>query len=854
MPFKPASMQTEDPIDEQQAGLPATPDAAGVLQYRLHKLENVLQLERKLRRSKDEQTQVLRQRLRQLLQVALSAREREHSLRISLHHQPHAASADADATVLSHPLAYSDTPAENQHGALRAAAQTTLPPQFRLFEYRIDSVLGQGGFGITYLATDVNLNAKVAIKEYLPTAFAYRDSNLSVQPRHADDRHLYQTGLDNFLLEARTLATFRHPNIVRVARFFEAHRSAYMVLEYERGQPLRSWWNHKKPLAEAELLALLRPLLDGLGQVHEAGYWHRDIKPDNIYVRHDDGSLVLLDFGAAQHVNASSHDLSAIVTPGYAPPEQYEAGGQGPWTDIYAFAATLYWLVAGYKPAAAPERMADPSRHQSACELGAGRYSEHFLRAIDAGLQLDASQRPQNLVEFSQALFAAHSASLGLQAALRMHDTGEANRALNLAGTWRMLLKSPSQLQRRVKHLARAMISPSSWPMAIKMTLALTLAALLPMLITAYYNLNGSLQAVSSSESRNLERLAQSIAGRVGQLVGDNRNLANYLATDEVFIEYLRQPNETGKARIYEKIHHLHQTNPDVHRLLLIDRHGLVLISSDPAVVGKQSQFRDYFRAAMAGKSFVTSMLVSITDGSIGIFYSNPVYNQERQVIGAVVLRLKGSTVDQLMVESTAGTGRIPFLIDGDGIMISHPDQKQRFQSLGLLSPSKQAELLYDQRYGKQPINSLGMSTLAQAMLSAKKHGNLSFFSTISQELEHAGYAPVPGHNWVVGIAEPRSQFEAPLHKLFVNVLYSVALVGLIFILLAMWFARTIVRPVLRLTEAANALKDGDFDKANIKVSSNDEIGRLARTFNVMIDVLRQRERERKRGPRTDES
>jgi HAMP domain-containing protein len=145
------------------------------------------------------------------------------------------------------------------------------------------------------------------------------------------------------------------------------------------------------------------------------------------------------------------------------------------------------------------------------------------------------------------------------------------------------------------------------------------------------------------------------------------------------------------------------------------------------------------------------------------------------------------------------------------------------------------------------------MDDLARAMIGSKTAGSISYRSSVSDVMEHAGHAPVPGHDWVVGITEPRSQFEAPLNRLFNQVLYSVILVGLVFLLLSVLFARSIVRPIIRLTDAANALKQGDYDSATIRVDSNDEIGRLARTFNVMIDVLRQRERERTRGRAGDE-
>jgi serine/threonine protein kinase len=161
----------------------------------------------------------------------------------------------------------------------------TLAEGFALHEYRIDRVLGQGGFGITYLATDVHLNAKVAIKEFLPDEIARRDAQGQVGAKTELHDQRYHQGLESFLAEARTLASFRHPAIVRVARFFEAHNTAYMVLEYEQGTPFRTWWPANAARGEAGLIELLLPLLEGLGTVHAAGYLHRDIKPDNIQVR-----------------------------------------------------------------------------------------------------------------------------------------------------------------------------------------------------------------------------------------------------------------------------------------------------------------------------------------------------------------------------------------------------------------------------------------------------------------------------------------------------------------------------------------------------------------------------------------
>jgi serine/threonine protein kinase len=217
-----------------------------------------------------------------------------------------------------------------------------LPAGFALNEYRIESVLGSGGFGLTYLATDSNLNLKVALKEYLPGEFASRNPDNSVQPREGAAGESFQWGLERFLDEARTLASFHHPNIVRVMRFFEANCTGYMVMEFVDGTPLVDWVATRRPLPRQRLFRFIEPLLSGLEVIHRSGYLHRDIKPANIYLR-GDASPVLLDFGSARQLaGAADRELTAIVTPGYAPLEHYHAQGkQGPWSELYSVGAVV---------------------------------------------------------------------------------------------------------------------------------------------------------------------------------------------------------------------------------------------------------------------------------------------------------------------------------------------------------------------------------------------------------------------------------------------------------------------------------------------------------------------------------
>ena len=720
-----------------------------------------------------------------------------------------------------------------------------LPPGFRLLEYRIDSVLGQGGFGIVYAATDMNLDAKVVIKEYLPEEVARRGTDGTVSARGERDQGQYQSGLDSFLVEARTLATFRHPHIVRVARFFEANRTAYIVLEYERGRSLKEWRTRHGEPSEETLVGLVAPLLDGLAAVHRAGYLHRDIKPDNIYVRDEDGSLVLLDFGAARSAATERPEPGgAVVTPGYGAIEQYAGGGsQGPWTDIYSMGATLYWLVTGRKPVDAPARVAgaaDPLPR--AQDLAADRYSPQFLAAIDWALRPQPGDRPADVDQWRAQLFAAHPAALGLQAALL---AGEEDAARPVGETWVRTLASPRALRARLARLGRTLRRPGSWPLSVKMTVAMVAIALGPMLLTAQYNLDAAVKNVHDIELRNLEHLAQSTAGRIAQLLGDSRNLANYLGTDEDFVDYLAHPTPAGTAAILAKLEALARADPDVQFAMVMDTAGKAIVASDPDVMGKNFRFREYFKQAMEGRPHMTGIIVGSVAGKAGVFYSRPVFAADgRTVIGAVVLRVYADPIVRILAAAQAGDQRTPFLIDGDGVVVWHPDARLMYHSLVPLRAEVVDEIVSDQRFRRERIDSLNQPRLAAAIVGAREGGHVSYYSSTSRREEIAGYAPVPGHDWVVGVSESRDYFARPLDLLFRRVLYSVAIAGAVFVIAAMVFARSIVRPIERLTRAADALKRGEY--TNVPVRSSDEIGQLARTFNVMIDVLRQRDRERR--------
>jgi serine/threonine protein kinase len=280
----------------------------------------------------------------------------------------------------------------------------TLPEGTRFFDYEIVGPIGEGGFGIVYLAWDRARERHVAIKEYLPAVLASRASAspgvVVKSQRHSDS---FRIGMRSFVNEARILARFDHPALVRVLHFWESNGTAYMAMPYYAGPTLaRALAELGRPPDEAELLAWLRPLLDALATMHALSCFHRDIAPDNILLT--DSGPVLLDFGAARRViDGMEASPAAEFKPGFAPIEQCGGDGasmkQGAWTDLYALAGVVYMAVTGRPPTPSVERLrGTPLLPLS--ELARGRYSARFLAAIDAAMALHPRNRPQSVAEF----------------------------------------------------------------------------------------------------------------------------------------------------------------------------------------------------------------------------------------------------------------------------------------------------------------------------------------------------------------------------------------------------------------------------------------------------------------------
>ncbi len=283
-----------------------------------------------------------------------------------------------------------------------------LPAGLRLGEYELLRVLGEGGFGIVYLAHDHTLRRRVAIKEYMPASLAMRSSSLAVAATSERHRAVFEAGLQGFINEARLLAQFDHPALLKVYRFWSGHGTAYMVMPFYEGITLKDKLKQMAtPPGEGWLMMMLASLTEALSVVHGGHCLHRDIAPDNILLLAVSGEPLLLDFGAARQViGDATQALTAILKPGYAPVEQYAQMPemrQGPWTDVYALCAVVYAAVMGRKPPVAVARTVNDA-YVPLRVCAAGRYSDRFLQAIDDGLRLRPDERTASIGQLRQAL------------------------------------------------------------------------------------------------------------------------------------------------------------------------------------------------------------------------------------------------------------------------------------------------------------------------------------------------------------------------------------------------------------------------------------------------------------------
>ncbi|MCF8199474.1 MAG: HAMP domain-containing protein [Sulfuritalea sp.] len=388
-----------------------------------------------------------------------------------------------------------------------------------------------------------------------------------------------------------------------------------------------------------------------------------------------------------------------------------------------------------------------------------------------------------------------------------------------------------------------SIFQPGSWSITSKLAAAFVLAALLPMVISGWYNLTGSIASVENNETSNLEQLASTTAGRIDQLIRDTRHLVSYFAWSEEAILVAGNSSARNRVRAQDKMNRILASNEDIELMMVLTEKGVVAASTKPEYIGRKLAFRDYFKQAVAGREYISDMEVGTASRKAGVYFSGAVRSPIGNVAGVVVLKMKGQAITA--IATAQGNEREIFLVDANGIVIHHPDPRLLYRSLTPLSAELQKQFADERRFGTERVESLGLTDLARVMSGARLPGHAEYISPLSKAPRVVGFAPAENHDWIVAVSETRESFSRPLITLYEKALYSAGIVGLLATVTAIIFARMLIRPIRDLARSAEAARHGDYAQAKVAFQSRDEIGRLAETFNTMIDGVVARERER---------
>ncbi|MBD2342612.1 cache domain-containing protein [Anabaena subtropica] len=392
-----------------------------------------------------------------------------------------------------------------------------------------------------------------------------------------------------------------------------------------------------------------------------------------------------------------------------------------------------------------------------------------------------------------------------------------------------------------MKHFHR-LFYPPAWPIAAKISVALVCAVLIPMIFTAYYNLQQSLNSVEAGEYHKLELLASSSASRLDQLIIDYHRVVTQISSDRYVVDFLAattsQNRQAQGSNLEQTIQNVFRSHPNLDVVLLMDKNGQCLAATDPKLIGKNYSH-------IQGKLYGSGVLLSETSNTPEMFFSQPV-RSHGEIIGFTLIKIRQADIWVIInaLQLLDSQNQV-FVIDQQGIIISHPDASLLNHSLIPLSTKTPKQV--DQ------IESLDIPELA-VMVKAKQPGHTTYHLEKSQTSEIVGFAPLATQPWVLGVTQPKAEFIAPLHRLIWLNSSSVVIVGGITAIIALLLGLSISRPIHALTAAAQALEDDNFDAHVIELHHNleklshsqDDIGQLVRVFLKMAEEVRLRDQKLK--------
>lgn len=386
---------------------------------------------------------------------------------------------------------------------------------------------------------------------------------------------------------------------------------------------------------------------------------------------------------------------------------------------------------------------------------------------------------------------------------------------------------------------------PKSWSVGFKLALIILVISVPAAFISTYIAVQTSLQQVRESELNKLQQIATTIAGQIHQNQELHAAFARYLSREPRLLPVLKVPeNDTLRIEITGRLKTVMATNAEVELLMLMTSKGQVLTSSDPDLVGRNFAFREYFKVAVQGRPFVTSIIVGSVAGNSGVFFSNPIFDQKGDVLGVMVVKMRSDSYSKLILEASNDPTLEPFLIDGDGVVIYHKNPNVLYRSLVPLDDRTQRIIAQDKRFRKDRIESLGLLSLSRALQQTRSKGFVEYIDP-KEVPSIAGFAPVKGTDWTVVVSESKAVFSAPLERQFRNFLVIMGGVSAIVLLLTLLLSRVFVSPIRVMARAAGEVEKGNYEAATTNIDSGDEVGQLSRAFDGMLVGIRDREKVR---------
>ncbi|MBD2730565.1 HAMP domain-containing protein [Nostoc sp. FACHB-892] len=401
-----------------------------------------------------------------------------------------------------------------------------------------------------------------------------------------------------------------------------------------------------------------------------------------------------------------------------------------------------------------------------------------------------------------------------------------------------------------MKHFHR-LFNPLAWSIAAKISVALVCAVLVPMIFTAYYNLQQSLGSVEAGEYRKLELLASSSASRFDQLIIDHHRVVAQVSSDPHVIDFLAadtsEKRESYHPNLQLTLQKIFRSHPDIDSVLLMDRKGQCVAATDSKLIGQNY-------SAIQKDFYGFSVLVDETTESPGMFFSQPVRSPDGEIVGTTLLNVRGENIWTTINANALDIGfqSNAFLIDQQGIVISHSDPSVSNHNLLPLSDKTLKPIVQNKRYGADRVQSLDIPDF-KVMLKATQSGHATYQLPRSQS-QIVGFAPLATQPWVLGVSQPKADFAAPLNRLVWLNGSSVLFVGVITAIIALLFGLSISRPIHALTTVAQALEDDNFDSHVLELHQNlaqfghhqDDIGQLVRVFLKMAEEVRLRDHQLK--------